>query len=57
MSSKEAEEKQQQHIAEIINKLDTSQFTYHKLDTEEVIKHLKTNPKSGLTQKEAEARI
>jgi magnesium-transporting ATPase (P-type) len=40
--------------AEALKKLDLKEFQYHKKTVEEVVADLKTNLKTGLTQKQAE---
>lgn len=40
--------------AEALKKLDLKEFQYHKKTVEDVISELKTNLKTGLTQKQAE---
>lgn len=42
--------------AEALKKLDLKEFQYHKKSVEEVVKELKTDLKTGLTQNEAEER-
>lgn len=46
-----------QATAEALKKLDLGAFQYHKKTAEQVLVDLGTNLKSGLSQKEAEARI
>jgi magnesium-transporting ATPase (P-type) len=55
--SKEGEAKHQEAINKIIQKLDTSSFTFHKKSPATTIAELKTNIKTGLTKKEAENRL
>jgi magnesium-transporting ATPase (P-type) len=55
--SKEGEAKHQEAINKIIQKLDTSNFTFHKKSPTTTITELKTNLKTGLTKKEAENRL
>lgn len=43
--------------AEALKKLDLKEFQYHKKTVEEVVKEIQTDLKTGLSSKEAEARL
>lgn len=43
--------------AEALKKLDLKEFQYHKKTVESVVADIRTDLKSGLTQKEAESRL
>lgn len=43
--------------AEALKKLDLKEFQYHKKTVESVIADIRTDLRSGLTQKEAESRL
>lgn len=43
--------------AKALQKLDISEFQYHKMSVEQVVEKLSTNLKSGLTTSEAEKRL
>lgn len=43
--------------AQALKKLDLQEFQYHKKTVEDVVKELKTDLTTGLTQQEAEARL
>ena len=43
--------------AKALKNLDLKEFQYHKKTVEEVVSDLKTDLRTGLTQKEAESRL
>ena len=43
--------------AKALKNLDLKEFQYHKKTVEEVVSELKTDLKTGLTQKEADSRL
>lgn len=58
MSTKvEEEQKKQEAVSKIVNKMDMSSFTVHTMTTEEALKHLKTDKNKGLTNEEADKRL
>jgi magnesium-transporting ATPase (P-type) len=54
--SKEAEEKRNEEVNKAISKLDTSDFKYHKLSTQECIKQLRVDTEAGLSDAEVDTR-
>ena len=56
-ASKEAEAKQQEAISKIIRNMDTSSYTAHKMSTDQVLTHFKSDLKKGLTTEEAARRL
>ena len=57
MNKLEAEEKQEEIQKQLISKLDTSKFTFHKLSIADAVKNLNTDLKQGLTTAEAAKRL
>ena len=54
--SKEAEAKEQQVRAEIVSKMDTTAFTFHKKTVQQTLKDLDVTLEFGLSSKQVEQR-
>jgi magnesium-transporting ATPase (P-type) len=53
----EEEERHDKIQQDLISKMDTAKFNYHKMTVDQVLKELKTDVAKGLTKTEAEARL
>lgn len=55
--SKEAERKEQEVRAKIVQTMDTKSFTYHKKSVEETLSSYKVTLEKGLSSAEAKKRL